>query len=99
RRSSALPPPGDSRDPFEHTIFLVSRDGSRLRALSPPGLSARGPVFAPDGLSVVYFGHRSGDPSEQIALYRTTLDGRTEQLSFGDMQIFPSGLSFSPAGQ
>jgi Tol biopolymer transport system component len=92
------PPPGDPRNPFEHTIFVVAPDGSGLRALSPPGLTARSPAFAPDGLSVVYYAARSDDPNQEWSIYRTTLAGTTERLSLGDIGVFPSGLSFSADG-
>ncbi len=78
----------------QEDVYVLERDGGGLRQLTNDAHRDRGPIFSPDGETVVFYSNRSG----QYEMWSVRLDGsRLRQLTRTDGQEVTTP-SLSPDG-
>jgi Tol biopolymer transport system component len=87
---------------LQEDVYVLERDGQGLRQLTNDGYRDRGPIFAPDGETVVFYSNRSG----QYEMWSVRLDGsrmtqltRTEGQEVTTPNISPDGRLLAVRGR
>lgn len=81
-------------DTLRRNLWMVSLDGSQHLPLLSDSNNHYSPVFSPDGSKLAYLSSKEG----KVQIYlRDLASGSTAKVT--DVQMSPSGLSFSPDGK
>ncbi len=87
------------------SIYVVGADGSGPKRVSREGQTALSPLFAPDGVHIVYFGYMNhpipgpdGRPQDYGMWITDRLGSEPRRVTAGDLPIASNGASFSPSG-